>query len=457
MNKHGHAVVIGGSIAGLLAARVLSEKFYRVTLIERDIFPAVGEHRKGVPQSKHAHGLLFQGRRLIEELFPDLIPELVAGGASLGDLGNKLISHHDGYHCRYFADMEGICVGRPHLEGRIRTRVLALPNLSAIENCDVNGLATSADGETITGVRLVRRSQGSAESVLEADLVVDASGRGSKLPTWLKELSYPQPEEEQVKVSLTYVTRIYKRLPEHLNGNIALVISPSADNRRGVGILASEGNVWTVTLFGYFEDAPPDDARSFVEFAYSLNAPDCYNLIKNAEPVSEPVMFKFPANRRYRYEKLDRFPEGLLAIGDVVCSFNPIYGQGMTIAATEAMVLRNLLDGDLKGIGKRFFKVINPSIDIPWSIAVGADLRLPGVEGKRTAAVNFINWYVGKLQIAARYDPKVALAFQQVVNLMAPPQALMTPIMAARIFLSNLKKGRVQTDAPSGSPAMASD
>ncbi|WP_043097997.1 FAD-dependent oxidoreductase [Kallotenue papyrolyticum] len=439
MSYQKQAVVIGASMGGLLAARALADFFEQVTLIERDAFPPMGKNRKGVPQGRHTHALLLRGGSILEGMFPGLTADLMAQGAPLLDRPEKELIWFDGggYHAR-FTNGDGrngaLCVSRPLLEGYVRQRLMALPNVKAIEQCDALGLVPSERRSRVRGVRLLRRAEGSAEEVLEADLVVDASGRGSRAPRWLEEMGYPPPEEEQVTINLAGVTRLYRRHPGHLNGAKVVVITLSPTLKRGAVMLAQEGERWTLTLIGFAGDSPPRDDEGFLAFARSLPVPEIYAVIKDAEPLSDFLPYRVRANQRHRYERLTRFPEGFLIIGDALCSFNPIYGQGMSVAAMEALDLQHELRQGTEGLWRRFFRRAARSIDIPWQIVIGGDLRFPEAEGRRTTSIRFINAYMERLHRAAHRDPTVARAFNDVATLLAPPQSLMRPGIMWRVL-----------------------
>ena len=438
-----HAVVIGASMGGLLAARALADFYERVTVLERDRFPPAGEPRKGVPQGRHAHGLLASGREALEDFFPGLTAELVDQGAQTGDGIANVRWYLDGaYHCRFPSGLTGLVVSRPLLEAHVRTRLLALPNVRAIEDCDVLGPLASADRRRITGVRIKRRAPESAEEALQADLVVDATGRGSQAPAWLATFGYPAPAEERVKIGVGYTSRVYRRTPAELGGALAAIVAPLPGEKRGGVIIAQEGERWIVTLFGYVGDHAPTDEEGFLAYAKSLPAPDIATVIKDAAPLSAPVTYKYQANQRRRYERLARFPEGLLVFGDALCSFDPVYGQGMSVAALEARVLQQCLARGAAGLPRRFFQQASKVVDIPWSIAVGGDLRIPEVEGQRPLMVRFINWYMSKLQVAARHDAVVTLAFHRVANLLAPPPSILHPRISVRVLWGNLRPAR---------------
>jgi 2-polyprenyl-6-methoxyphenol hydroxylase-like FAD-dependent oxidoreductase len=439
-----HAVVLGASMAGLATARVLADTYERVTVLERDTLPATPAHRKGVPQSRHAHGLLAAGRVALEELFPGLTDELVANGALSGDLQAESRWYNQEFRlCPGPSELRAVAVSRPLLEGCVRERVRALANVRVVDRCDAAGLVATPDGRRVRGVRVLRRADGSAEEVLEADLVVDATGRGSRSPLWLEELGYPRPAEDEVRTGLAYASRVYRRRPDHLDGDRAVVVVATVDRPRGGTMLAMEGDRWMVTLNGYLGQRPPADPDGFVAFAAGLPVPDIFEVIADAEPLGEVLPARYPASVRRRYERLDRFPDGYLVVGDAVCGFNPVYGQGMSVAALEALALRECLRAGPAGLARRFFAKAARIVDIPWGIAVGADLRFPGIEGARTAKVRLVNAYLARFHVAAATDPILGRAFLRVINLMDRPESLLGPAIALRVLRGNLQRTAV--------------
>jgi 2-polyprenyl-6-methoxyphenol hydroxylase-like FAD-dependent oxidoreductase len=434
------AVVLGASMAGLVAARVLADAYGQVTLIDRDQLPEASTHRRGVPHGRHAHALLARGQQALEELFPELTADLIAQGAPTGDLlangrwyvsGHRLRQAHIG--------LVTLSASRPLLEGYVRARVRALPNLAFLDSCDVVGLAATPDGRRVTGARVLRQADGSAEhEVLSADLVVDATGRGSRTPTWLQALGYARPDPEQVRVGLGYATRSYRLPSDALDGDLAILDATTPEHPRGGALLRLEGDRWMVTLAGMLGDHPPTDPDGFLDFARSLRFPDIYQTVRDAEPLDDPVPFRFPASVRHRYERLDRFPDRLLVVGDAVASFNPIYGQGMSVAALEALALRRHLQRGAAPQPRRFFDDLARVVDVPWDIAVGGDLAVPGVQGRRTLKVRLVNAYIARLHAAAAHDASLASAFVRVAGLVAPPRTLLRPNVAVRVLRASL-------------------
>ena len=432
-----HAVVVGGSMAGLLCARVLADHSKRVTIIERDSFPDAIENRRGVPQGRHTHGLLASGSQVLEQLFPGISNELVQAGAVPGDIvrdarwffGGACLS-------RFTSGLDGLLMSRPFLESALRKKVLSLPNVSARENITVDGLASSDDHARVSGVRI-------GAETLAADLVVDTTGRGSHSPQWLEAMGYTKAVEERVEVALAYTTRSFGRHSGHLDGDHGAVIPPTPEGKRGGVMLVQEGDRWTVTLIGHFGNVAPPELEGFIDYARTLPAPYIYEVIRDAEPLGDPASARFPASMRRRYEKLQRFPEGYLVFGDAISSFNPIYGQGMSVAALEAVELADTLSKGTNHLAGRFFKRAAKVVDMPWAIAVGNDLRMPETVGPRNAGVNFINWYLSKLHRAAHYDSVPALAFHRVGNLLAPPPSVMQPRVVWRVLVGNLRSREV--------------
>jgi 2-polyprenyl-6-methoxyphenol hydroxylase-like FAD-dependent oxidoreductase len=429
------AVVLGASMAGLLAARVLASSYGQVTVIDRDPLPEAPSHRRGVPHGRHLHALAARGQQALEELFPGLTDELVAHGAPAGDLLANGRLHFSGHRLRQ-ADtgLVLLCASRPFLEGHVRARVRALPNVTLLDRCDVVGLATTPDGRRVTGARVLRRADGSAEELLGADLVIDATGRGSRTPTWLQALGYARPQEEQVRIGLGYATRTYRPPPDALGGDLAVLDAATPEHPRTGALLTQEGDRWMVTLAGILGDHPPTDPDGFLAFARSLRFPDIHETIEDAEPLDDPVPFRFPASVRHRYERLHRFPDGLLVMGDAVASFNPIYGQGISVAALEALTLRRHLERGAEPRPRRWFRDLARVVDVPWDMAAGGDLVFPGVQGRRTRKLRLVSAYLARLHAAAAHDADLASAFVRVVGLVAPPQSLLRPSIAVRVL-----------------------
>jgi 2-polyprenyl-6-methoxyphenol hydroxylase-like FAD-dependent oxidoreductase len=429
-------------MGGLLAARVASAHFDRVTIVDRDVLPDGAALRKGVPQAAHAHGLLASGYRVMESYFPGMMDELGALGAPQGDVvGDFLWFQYGHWKLRHDAGLRGITVSRPCLEAAIRDRVRRLPNVAFLEDTAVVKPAFDAAAGCVRGV-VVRRRDAAADTTLDADLVIDASGRGSQAPRWLDEWGYGAPETLLVKVDVGYATRIFERRPGDFFNSMGGVISGTPpQTTRYAAILAAEGGRWVITLTGAVGDYPPTDEKGWMEYAASLPLPVVHELASSARPLSDITSFRFPANQRRVYEKMKRLPDGFVAVGDAICSFNPIYGQGMSVAAMESRALDETLSEGLAGLPRRFYARARKIVDIPWAIATGEDLRFPQIDGPRPPGFKQISRYLERVHAIAARDRVVCRRFFDVLNLLAPPTAVLAPTIAWRVLTQRVPSG----------------
>lgn len=450
----GRAVVLGGSLAGLLAANVLAEAYAEVLVVDRDELTGVAGYRKGVPHGRHAHGLVARGHQILEKQFPGLTADMEAAGVRPGDFSGAIRWYFNGMQLRQaHAGLLSVPCTRPVIEHQVRNRVEKVSNIRFLEGHDIVGLETTPDAGRVTGARVQRRD-GSAAEVLRADLVIDATGRGSRAPAWLEELGYARPVEDRVKVDLAYTTRHYRVPSDPFGSDIAVIAAATPTHPRGAFYyrLPGEDGRVELSLTGVLGDYPPTDPDGFLEFVRSLPVPEIYQSIRESEPVDDPVMFRFPASVRRRYERLTRFPEGLLVMGDAVCSFNPVYAQGMAVAAIESRVLAESLRKATVPQPHEFFQEISRQIDSPWEFAAIADLGYAGVEGRRTPKVRMINAYIARLQRAAVYDASLTNAFMRVAGLVDEPTALLRP---GKIFRVLRQSGRRQSQPFAPAPLRA--
>ncbi len=444
-----HAVVLGGSIAGLLAARVLADTCEQVTVVDRDVFSEVIQPRQAVPQGHHIHALLARGQQIFEEIFPGFTDELISRGVPVGDFGMSLSWYFNGKMIRK-AHTGLVCMaaGRPLLETYIRGRVRAMPNVTFRENTSIRGLVTPTVPSRITGVRIQGPDASAPEEVLDADLVVDTTGRGSRMPHWLEELGYGRVEEERVAMDLTYTTCDY-RAPlsfDPIGEDIAIIPVATPAMPRGA-IFARMPDRYAISLTGILGDRPPTDREGFLEYIKSLPVPEIYQAARRAEPLGTPATFRFPASIRRHYERLPKLPGGLLAMGDAACIFNPVYAQGMTAAAVEALVLAgHLAEGSPQPAG--YFRALARVIDAPWDMSAGADLGFKGTKGRRTLKVRMGNIYIPRLQAAAVTDGFLSAAFLRTAGLVDPPQALLRPGVVARVLFSRSGGPAIATGRP---------
>jgi 2-polyprenyl-6-methoxyphenol hydroxylase-like FAD-dependent oxidoreductase len=439
-------VVLGGSIAGMLAALPLSEAYREVILVDRDELtePEPGRPagvlnvRRAVPHGAQVQALLAKGQRVLEGLFPGLTDELVSFGASIGDFDKNVRWYFDGRKLRQVeTDMIALGPGRPLLENRIRARISALPNVTFRQRTDILGIEATSDRRRIIGARVQARTPGAEAEILEADLVVDTTGRGSRTPRWLVELGYPEVEVEHVKMGLAYSTANFHidRNDDLLGEDVASVPIGTPNIPRGAVYVRLPG-YHGITLTGILGQKPPTDRAGFLAYARSLAIPDIYEVIRRGEFLDDPVAFNFPESRRRRFDKLGSFPDRYLAMGDAVCIFNPIYAQGMTVAAIEATVLRDHLSHGKPPQPLKFLRdIIARGTSIPWDVAAAGDFSFPGVQGKRGVKFRAGGWFVQRVTAAAEFDDKLSVAFLRSAGLIAPPTSMMRPSIIARTLL----------------------
>ena len=444
-----HAVVIGGSIAGLLAARVLTEYFEQVTIIERDYYPQHPQPRSGVPQSNQAHFLLIRGKQIIEELFPGFVEELSTKGAIHVDvLKDFLWLSEYGLWPRFSSDLTTWSCTRNLIENILCKRLGKYPNLKIMEGHQVSQLLATDDHQIVTGVRFKDRE--GKESTIKADLTVDASGRNSKASQWLESLGYEKPQQQSINSFLGYASRWYQGPLKHQVDWTCITLTPKATQcKRGGIIIPIEGEQYIVTLTGVGEDYPPTDEQGFLEFARSLRRPDIYQIIKDAQPLSPAYGYRRTENQLRHYEKLSRFPENFLILGDGVCSFNPVYGQGMTVAALGALTLKHCLEEqksegfnlNLQGLSRRFQKQLAQVNYTPWLMATGEDLCWPTtVGGEVTRVTKLIHSYMDLVKRSLCNDPTVLKVFAEVIHMIKPSSVLFSPNILLRVLLNLLSQ-----------------
>jgi 2-polyprenyl-6-methoxyphenol hydroxylase-like FAD-dependent oxidoreductase len=437
-----NAIVIGASMAGLLFARVLADFYERVTILERDALDEAGDARKGVPQGRHVHVVLVGGANAMESLFPRLFDELTKKGAVVADFSTKDVFwfHHGVLKLPAKSPLAMYCMTRPLLEQQVRERELALPNVVIQRNCVVTRLLGDAKKTRVTGVS-AEHSDGRNAGTIEADLVLDASGRGSRAPQWLEELGYAKPPETSVGIQIGYASRLFEQPRKARPEWKILGVYTQAPATRKYGVIQSvEGNRWLVTLAGNLRDYPPADEAGFLEFARQLDHSELYKWLCQATPLTPISTHRFPAHLWRRYEQVSRFPEGFLAVGDAICSFNPIYGQGMSVSALEAQALHRCLSKNApntSGLWRRFFQATAAIVKNPWMLGTGADFLYPQTEGTRPFGTNFLNWYTARMYRACGSDPLIATLFYQVMHMLKGPAAIFDPRVFLRIIAAS--------------------
>jgi 2-polyprenyl-6-methoxyphenol hydroxylase-like FAD-dependent oxidoreductase len=462
--RRGHAVVVGGSLAGMLAARVLSDHFDRVTLLERDRFPKTPAARKGLPQGRHVHVLLERGRGALERLLPGLTGELVRAGAESLDWTQDVAWMNPyGWYVRFPGDLRLLASTRDLIDWSVRGRVAALPNVRIHQGADVAGLIGGpGDGSRVAGVRLRSRTADAAidrdGAELAADLVVVADGRNSRLPDWLTALGHEPPQETVVNAFQGYASRLYRPPAEFASDWKGLYIqqAPPGDPRGGL-VFPVEGGRWLVTLVGGDGDYPPIDEAGFLVFARGLRSPALYEAIAGAEPLTPIAGQRATENRLRHYERLGRLPDGVVALGDAVGAFNPVYGQGMTTAVLGAEELdRWLLEESSHrgpGRGRVFQHRLARATAAAWQISAGADYRFRTTEGPPQGRVaRLTGGYIAAVMRVATSRPWVRRRLTEVLHLLRPPSALFGLGVLARLAWDRVA-GKFGAGSRRGGPA----
>jgi 2-polyprenyl-6-methoxyphenol hydroxylase-like FAD-dependent oxidoreductase len=419
-------------MAGLCAARVLADRFESVVVLDRDELPRGPESRRQVPQGRHPHLLLTAGARLLEGWFPGLLDELRAGGAVDVDVCRDFYWYQaGGCQRRPISGLRGPAMSRPLLECTVRRRVEALANVIVRDETAAAGLIADASGQRITGIRL---ADGSA---VGGDLVVDASGRAARSLAWLRQVGYEPPPTSVVEVDTRYVSRIYRRTETPVRDWKAAAVIGDPGSRRLAMLLPMEGDQWIVAIAGINGESAPLDSDAMVAYARTLETPVIAEVMEVSRPLGEPVTHRFPANQRRHVERMRRFPLRWVLIGDAVCSFNPIYGQGMTAAAQQAEVLGRQLDraGAVdRSFTRGFFKAASRTVNTPWTIAVGGDFAYEGTKGKKPFGTDLVNRYMDRVVTAGQHDDEVVVRLNEALALLRSPMTLMAPTFMLRVL-----------------------
>ncbi|MGI9050931.1 MAG: NAD(P)/FAD-dependent oxidoreductase [Rubrobacteraceae bacterium] len=428
-----NAVVIGAGMSGLLSARVLAGCFEKVTVLDRDRLPEDPAPRKGVPQGRHLHSLAVRGSELLEDFFPGLDRELADAGCPAVDQARDTVTDvPSGRLPRFESGIVMRAVSRDLLEWRIRRRLSDNPRIRFVPNREATGILYDKSSRRITGVSSrVRGGEGRED--FAADLVVDASGQGSRTPRWLAELGLEAPRETVVDAGLGYATRWY-RVPEEFEGDWkSLAVLPEwPEEPRGGSLRRVEGDRWTAVLIGIGKrDQPPTEPEAFLDFVRSLPSPIIAEAIENAEPISPVYGYRRTANRRRHYEKLANMPENLLITGDAACVMNPSYGQGMTLAALCAKALEGSLRGgwrDLADLSKEFHRRQAKAVAPSWTTTAGSDAQWAAGSPEELGPLRrFLHRISEEVFRMAVREPEVARTLLEVKNLVKPPRALLHP------------------------------
>ena len=443
----GQALVIGGSLAGMVAARVLADHFEQVIIVERDRLPENVNQRKGVPQARHLHVLLLRGQQILFELFPSLETKLrQAGAVELDWINDMLIYSIAGRLPRFRSDLSGFNASRDLLEHSVRDCLRDWPQVRFLEHQDVVGLIGRGDG--VAGVQVRSRDAEGGEQAIPAALTVDASGRDSHAPEWLQALGYAPPAVTTINSFYGYAS-VLIGLPAEVPTPWRVLMSRGAPpNTRGGALAAIEHGRWHVTLAGACRDYPPTDEAGFLAFARSLPTPEIYDLLRQGEFLTPVSGYRRMENRVRHYERLPRWPNGFVALGDAVCAFNPVYGQGMTAAAIGARVLaEHLEDARTRGIAPAtvthgFQRALARANEPAWLMATSEDFRFSMTEGgSRDRATRLAHWYLDRVLYASVEHQHVFRAFAGVTHMVDAPSALFRPAVAVRALTARRVPG----------------
>lgn len=446
-----HAVVIGGSVAGLLAARVLTEHYDRVTVLEKDLLRDDDQPRKGVPQGRHVHAMLIRGQRIIERLFPGFSEWMISSGALTPNMGQDAAWHVFGsWRPRYTSELAALSASRPLLERGIRRFALATPGITFRGGCSLTGLLTDEARSAARGVRFKEEGAGEdgLEQTLHADLVVDASGRGSRTPKLLEALGCPVPEETVVPSGAAYATRVFKLADRPRAWTFCYVQPTPGNGTRGAIIAPIEGGKHIATLIGMAGDHPPTTEEGFMAFADSLPTAEIATALREATPCSPIYGFARAENRRRAYEALPRHLEGLLVLGDANMALNPVYGQGMTAAAigaeTLGAVLRDATGPEgvgVPGLARAFQRALSGALAVPWQMATGEDRRWPGYGDGATPGLGarLINRFMDHFQRGTLRSPELTEAFYRVAQMVDGPTSLFAPRVLWHLLTSRFR------------------
>jgi 2-polyprenyl-6-methoxyphenol hydroxylase-like FAD-dependent oxidoreductase len=434
------AVVIGAGMAGLPAARVLADFFEHVLVLERDALPLDVSHRVGTPQARHTHALLAGGQRALEELFPGFEQDLGEAGAVPLRAGSDIRFERPVYDPFPPRDVgvRARAMSRPLVELTVRQRVERYANITIREHCRAQELIGSPDD---VGVSAVRFENGNGKSdTVAADLVIEAAGRGNLTLGLLASLGRPRPAKTIIGVNITYATAVYAT-PDNAPAEWKGVMTFDSPAQGGLAAVMApiEQNRWIVTLVGRHGEKPPADPDGFLAYSQQLRTSTIYDAIKGAEQLGEIARFGFPASIRRHFDRLKEFPRGLLPFGDSMCRFNPVYGQGMSVAAQEARLLHRLLESrtaesdPLGGLASAFFSEAEALIDTPWGLSVIPDLAHPKTEGQRPQDLEEMLGFAEALNGLAAEDPGVHKLLFEVLHLLKPRSILNDPDLVERV------------------------
>ncbi|WP_051334743.1 FAD-dependent monooxygenase [Bradyrhizobium sp. Ai1a-2] len=448
------AVVIGAGMSGLAAAGALADHFERVIVLERDRLPSQAVPRTGTPQSRHLHVLLPGGQRALTDLFPHFERDLTNAGSVPLRMARDIRMEIPGLGPLPPRDFGWFihCASRPLIELVTRRQVERIANVTIRPECRVLEITTVPDGTMVTGVAY-EDADGRRE-ILAADLVVDASGRAAPTLGLLRSSGQPAPDEIAIGIDLHYTTTSFVIPQDAPTDWRGVATWPHAPERTHGGyMMPIEGNRWLMTLAGQCGEQAPDEPEGFMDYARTLETQTIYNAIKHAERNGEFERYAFQASVWRRFDRLGAFPRLLLPIGDSICRFNPVYGQGMSVAAQEARLLNQILKGraaepdPFAELAQLFFSETLPLLDATWNMSAVPDLAYPKTRGDRPADLESQLQYNKALFQAAIRHPAVHCKLAEVQQLLEPPRVLQNPAIDR---LVQIELSKMAADAKEG-------
>jgi 2-polyprenyl-6-methoxyphenol hydroxylase-like FAD-dependent oxidoreductase len=453
------AIVIGGGIAGLLAARILSGHFSKTIILEKDRYPKEKGPRNGTPQANHIHVFLVKGMQTIIDLFPGIEEKLLSqGGHKIDVISKAKFKFPTGWARNFNSGMNTIVCSRQLLEYTIRQEILEkYSNIKIIENTRVVGLATTTNSEQkiITGVNVISRNGNNNDdyikktTTINANLVVDASGRRSETPIWFEKIGLEKPNETKINSFIGYAGRRVRILstqssPLLSNYKVVVVFTNPPNNPRMAVMTAIEDNQWQLGLLGIGKTYPPTDEKGFLNFAKDLGVEDVYKIVRDAKPISNIYGYREDGSRLYHYEKIKKWPKNFIVLGDAVSAFNPIYAQGVTVAAIQSKILDNLLHkckknntAEKKGFETKFQREIAKLNSLPWLLGTSEDLRWSSTEAnkKMNLFTKIIQRYSKHVILLAPNSRLATKSFLEMLNMVKSPAVLFHPLLIGQVLV----------------------
>lgn len=435
MEKRKQAIVIGGSIVGLATAKTLAESFTHVVVLEQDDPPQADHPRRYVPQSGLPHFLIRGGVMVAEQLFPGFCEDMKQNQITpIDETCDVSVSLHGVSLLTFPSGSYVYPQTRTHLEHYLYQRVQQIPQVEIRHNVRVRDLVWDEGGKQVLGVQLITGEQ------VRGELVVDASGRSSRLPYWLEQAGYPKPHTDTVHIDLLYAARIFRNKSDIAPSIRTRLVQDLPEKKGRTGIVVPiENNRWFVLLCGYHGDHPPKEPEGFLTFAKSLPSVEIARIIESLEPEGDILTYSFKESIWRRYDLLDSNPTGILALGDAVCSVDPKFAAGMTKGLQEVAVLQNLLrtSVSVEKLAHRFYQKARPFVESAWNIGASEDFLLTGTTGDKPNHLSILQRYNEWLVRSASYDPVVTKAFFQVLMLSRRATSLLAPLLLLRVLFNH--------------------